>query len=268
MPNDFIGELSKARLFDLVGPLLTGKKSGMVLIKGHDSGELHIEGGNIIHAKTGYSSGEEAILAMMEWDTGRVTFDWEVTTEERTVYMPTEQLFQSWSNREEEWRKIREIVSSSNLSFRIPVESSPEDRNIQGDQWKVLALSNGGKTVAEIAESLKWNIFKTSKIVYQMVQTGFLEKASEKAPEQKSLSVRYVNGNFFPMIENELKKVMGPIAPIIVDDKIADFGESRDAFPEERVQPFVQAIGEEIQDNSKRALFTKIVTEFLAQKQH
>ena len=48
MPNYFIGELSEARLFDLVKPLVNGKKSGMLLIKGKDVGEIHIEGGKII----------------------------------------------------------------------------------------------------------------------------------------------------------------------------------------------------------------------------
>lgn len=57
MPNDFIGELSKARLLDLVKPLLNRKNSGMVLVRGTEIGELHIEGGNIIHAKNGNVSG-------------------------------------------------------------------------------------------------------------------------------------------------------------------------------------------------------------------
>ncbi len=270
MANDFIGELSKTRLFELVRPLLTGKKSGMVMIKGGETGELHLEGGSIIHANTGFASGEEAILAMMEWDAGRVTFDWEATTEERTVYMPTEQLLKSWSKREEEWKRIREVVPSPNMAFRIAVDSSPEDKNIQAMQWRVLGLSNGVRTVAEIAEELKWQVFETSKVVCEMVEAGMLERVSGNiveeaaAPAQKS----YVNGNFFPMIEMQLRKIMGPIAPIIIDDKIAEFGESQDAFPEARVESFVQAIGEEISDNSKRALFTRAMTEFLAAKQN
>lgn len=271
MANDFIGELSKTRLFELVRPLLTGKKSGMVMIKGGETGELHLEGGSIIHANTGFASGEEAILAMMEWDAGRVTFDWEATTEERTVYMPTEQLLKSWSKREEEWKRIRELVPSPNMAFRIAVDSSPEDKNIQAMQWRVLGLSNGQRSVAQIAEELKWQVFETSKVVCEMVEAGMLERAMESVVEEAAPAApqaSYVNGNFFPVIEMQLRKIMGPIAPIIIEDKIAEFGESQDAFPEDRVPSFVQAIGEEISDNSKRALFTRAMTEFLAQKQN
>jgi hypothetical protein len=77
-----------------------------------------------------------------------------------------------------------------------------------------------------------------------------------------------MNGNFFQSMEYELKKIMGPITPIILEDKMAEFGESMDAFPENRVQPFVQSVGEEIADNSKRAFFTRVMMELLTKVQN
>lgn len=268
MSNDLIGDLSKTRLFDLVTPLLNRKKSGLIQIKGHEVGELYIEGGNIIHAKTGDASGEDAILTIMEWDAGRVTFNWEAATDEQTVFMPTEQLLVIWTNRENEWRKIREVIPSLDVVFHIPINSSPEDRNIQAIHWRILALCNGSRTVADIAVALKWHAFETSQAMYQMVQNGLLERGDDKISEVKPPVInKTVNGNFFPVIENELSKIMGPMAPIIIDDIISDFGESRDAFPVDRLPPFVQAVGEEITDKTKRATFAKFMTEFLAQKQ-
>ncbi len=265
MANDLIGDLSKTRLFDLIKPLLDRKKSGMVMIKRNEIVELYIEGGNIIHGKCGSLTGEEAILAMMEWDTGRVTFDWQTAAEEQTVYMPTEQLLAIWTIRENEWKKIRELIPSSNATFQIPISNSPEDKNIQATQWRILALCNGTRTVSEIAEILKLQLFEISQIMYKMVQDGLLERASDKTLFQKLQVKKTVNENCVPIIENELKKIMGPLASIIIDDILADFGESKDAFPEDRLPPFVQAVSEEITDKSKRALFTKIVTEFITQ---
>jgi hypothetical protein len=74
---------------------------------------------------------------------------------------------------------------------------------------------------------------------------------------------KQVAGNLFSVIEHELAKAMGPIARIIVDDKIAEFGESMDSFPENRVDSFVKAISEEIADNSEKAIFTRAMAEFL-----
>jgi hypothetical protein len=267
MPNDFIGDLSKTRLIDLIKPLLARKKSGLMQVKGDEVGEVYLEGGSIIHAKVGSSSGENAVLAMMEWDSGRVMFDWQASTEEQTVFMPTEQLLMIWIDRENEWKKVKELIPSSNVTFQIPIEGATEDRSISGIQWKILALCSGSRTVDEIAEILKWPIFETSKTLHQMIQNGLLEKASEKGIENNIKGKRTVNGNFFPIIENELRKIMGPMAPIIIDDKIAELGESKDAFPEDQLPTFVQAVTDEIADKTKRTLFNKSMTEFIARKQ-
>jgi hypothetical protein len=118
---------------------------------------------------------------MMEWDSGRVTFDWQATTEEQTVFMPTEQLLMIWVDRENEWKKVKELIPSANVAFQIPVDGAPEDKSISGIQWKILALCNGSRTVYEIAESLKWQLFETSKVIYQMVENGLLEKGWRKS---------------------------------------------------------------------------------------
>ncbi len=266
MPNYFIGELSETRLFDLVKPLVDGRKSGMLLIKGKDVGEIHIEGGRIIHAKTSRCSGEEAILAMMEWTAGRVSFDWEVTSDERTVSIPTEELFVSWMKWEQEWHKIKEVVTSPHAAFRISIMNNSEEKNIQSDQWKVLALSNGRTEAAEIAETLNWDLFKTSRTIYQMVMAGLLEKASDRMESQKPAQKQYVNGNFFPTLESELRRVMGPIAPIIIDDIIAGFGASRESLPLDEIEKFIAAVSQEISDNVKKTGFTRAMTEYLSVK--
>jgi hypothetical protein len=266
MPNDFIGDLSKSSFLELVGPLLNGKKSGMVRIKGDRDAELYLEAGRVTHATTEYSEGEEAILNLMEWHSGRVTFDWEATTDERNVVMPAEQLLLSWANRENEWQKIREFIPSPALTFKMSLDGPHGDRNIPGDQWKVLVMCNGERTVLETAETLNWSEFRTSKLLYEMLNEGLITKSTERANEPKVETRRYVNGNFFPYVEIELKRIMGPIATFIIEDKISDFGESREAFREDLVSPLLQSLAEEISDDTKRASFTRTMAELVAQK--
>jgi hypothetical protein len=82
--------------------------------------------------------------------------------------------------------------------------------------------------------------------------------------EQKLLQKRSVNGDFFPFVENALKKLMGPIAPIIIDDIVAETGESKESFPLEMVDKLLESIVAEIPDMAKRAEFTKVVHNALA----
>lgn len=267
MSNDFIGDLSKNKLLDLIAPLLAKKKSGMILIKGHQTGEVYLEGSNIIHAKTGDLTGEEAILAMMEWNAGRATFDWEAAGSEQTVFMPTEQLLMIWKNREAEWARIREVIPSTGTVFQIPVNGCPDNRSVHANQWKILALCNGQRSVAEIAETLNWQIFETAQTLCGMVQDGLLEKSGEKKSETVASARRIVNSSIFQVVENELRKIMGPIAPIVIEDALADLGESRDDFPEEKLSAFTQAVSQEISDAAKRTQFARIISEHLAHMQ-
>ena len=92
-----------------------------------------------------------------------------------------------------------------------------------------------------------------------MVQTGLLERTGEALEEQKPVQKKIVNGNFFPFVENELKRLMGPIAPIIIDDIVAEINESKESFPQEMVDKLLESIVAEIPDMTKRAEFTKVV---------
>ncbi len=79
-------------------------------------------------------------------------------------------------------------------------------------------------------------------------------------------ATRTVNGNFFSIVEHELAKAMGPIASLLVNEKIAEMGESRDRFPESRLDSLVGALGEEISDEAARAQFAGAVSEFVLPK--
>ena len=260
MREIFLGDLSNLKLFDILKTLLVEKKTGVLVIKGKEDGEVYLEGGNIVHAKTAHSSGEEAFLAIMGWRVGKSTFKPDVMSREKTISGPAEQLLLKWSYRKQEWGKIKEVIPSPNAIFRLSLQQNPAEKNIRADQWNVLALANGVRTVSEIAEAVGWDEFKTSKMVYQLIETGLLERAEEQRPVRK----KKVGEDFFPTIEHELKKVMGPVAPFIIEDKLAEFGETKDFFPQDQAALFVELLSEEITIDLKKREFVKAMSEILS----
>jgi DNA-binding transcriptional regulator GbsR (MarR family) len=256
MSRELIGDLSKAGLLELVKPLVNEKKSGMVVIEGAGTSELYFEGGNIVHGKTDTLSGDDAIHAIMDLDKGRVKFDWRGSPEKRTVTVDTEHLMLDWTERAEEWRKIKAKVPSSGAVFSIVVDSGGGDRTILEKQWGVLALCTGMRTVSEIADQLGRSIFDVSQTIYKMVESGILEK-KEITELPRTQRRETLDEAFFVAVETELKKVMGPIARIIVNDTIAAFEESRDAFPKDQAEDFIQTICDQIVDDQKREMFGK-----------
>ncbi len=259
MAEIFLNDLSQVRFFDMLKPLLMGKKTGLLSIKGTEDGELFLEVGAIVHARVGRASGEDAFNLIMGLRDGKCSFDSEVLPPERSISISTEQLLLNWSYRKQEWEKIRKIVSSSSAVFRLSPQTGAEETSIKADQWKVLALTDGSRTVAEIAETLKLDEFRTSRVVCQLAQSNLLERGETPKPGGKKL----VSEGFFPTIENELKKIMGPVAPFIIEDKLEEFGFEKGSLPRDRAGFFIDAISEEIQQEAKRKEFLKVMEEFL-----
>lgn len=260
MSEIFLGDLSQVKLFDILKPLLIGKKTGKLSFKGKENGEMYLELGNIVHAKALDSSGEYGFFTIMGWKMGRIAFEPDELPPERTIPIPSEQLLLNWSSKKIEWERIREIVQSNNAVFSLSPQNDGENKTISADQWSVLVLSNGIRNVSDIAKALNWDEFKVIRTIYKLVQAGLLEQVGEQKPIKKKL----VKESFFSMVENELRKVMGAVSSFVIDDKLAEFGEKREAFPQEKLLSFIEALGEEIPQDEKRIEFKKVVMEFFS----
>jgi hypothetical protein len=65
------------------------------------------------------------------------------------------------------------------------------------------------------------------------------------------------------MVEAELKKVIGPMAPIIIDDKLSDLGATKDSLGQDQASSFIERLSEEVSRDSKKKEFLRIMMGFL-----
>jgi hypothetical protein len=86
----------------------------------------------------------------------------------------------------------------------------------------------------------------------------------EKVEDRKPVKKKPVIESFFPMVETELKKVIGPLAPLIMNDKLSDLGETKDSLGQDQALSFVEKLSEEISNDSKKKEFLRIMTDFLS----
>jgi len=259
MPEMVLGDLAQVKLFDILDPLFSGKKTGKIMVRGKEGGELYLELGNITHAKTNNAVGEYAFFTLMGLRVGKASFEMDEVPLERTISISTEQLLLNWSFLKEEWDRIREVVPSLNTIFRLSLQKSPENKNINAEQWNVLALCNGTNSVSEIAQTLNWDASKTSKTIFKLVQLGLLERGEDRKPVKKKL----VSENFFLVLETELKKVIGPMALFIINDKLSQLGETKDSLAQDQALSFVEALSEEISHEVKKKEFLRAMTDFM-----
>jgi hypothetical protein len=61
--------------------------------------------------------------------------------------------------------------------------------------------------------------------------------------------------SFFDSLIRELTQVLGPMASVVVRDRVASLGESMEKFPKDRVPELLETISQEILDDNGKATF-------------
>jgi hypothetical protein len=66
---------------------------------------------------------------------------------------------------------------------------------------------------------------------------------------------RTVASQFFDFMARAATEGIGPMAKLIIDDQIADLGQSRDSFPQKKLAELIERVSREIFNDSMRARF-------------
>ena len=254
MPEAFSGSLSQFKIIDIVKLLTSEGKTGVLnLQRGKEKGEIYVIKGTLAHAICKDGVGEEAVFVMLTWSNGTFNFTPNVTSEEKTIEKNTLALLEEKIKQLEEWQQIKEIIPSQDIVFRLSSKRAPDEVKLKHDSWSVLSQIDGKKTVADISNELKMGEYDTARNLYSLFSSGLIEVAT--APQQKAKKI--VDGGFFELVEKELSEIIGPVAPVILDEEIKDMGEERNSFPVERVSLLVEKVSREITDDTQRISFQK-----------
>jgi len=254
MPEAFSGSLSQFKIIDIVRLLTSEGKTGVLnLQRGKEKGEIYVIKGALAHAICKDGVGEEAVFAMLTWANGTFNFAPNVMSEEKTIEKNTLALLEEKIKQLEEWQQIKEIIPSQDIVFKLSSKRAPDEVNLKHDSWSVLSQIDGKKTVADISNELKMGEYETARNLYSLFSSGLIEVAT--APQRKAKKI--VDGGFFELVEKELSEIIGPVAPVILDEEIKDMGEERSSFPVERVSLLVEKVSREIADDTQRIAFQK-----------
>jgi hypothetical protein len=254
MPEAFSGSLSQFKIIDIVKLLTSEGKTGVLnLQRGKEKGEIYVIKGTLAHAICKDGVGEEAVFVMLTWSDGSFNFSPNVMSEEKTIEKNTLALLEEKIKQLEEWQQIKEIIPSQDIVFKLSSKRAPDEVKLKHDSWSVLSQIDSKKTVADISSELKMGEYDTVRNLYSLFSSGLIEVAT--APQRKAKKI--VDGGFFNLVEKELAEIIGPVAPVILDEEIEDMGEERNSFPVERVSLLVEKVSREITDDTQRIAFQK-----------
>ena len=148
------------------------------------------------------------------------------------------------------WKRIKEVVPSPNAVFHLSDGKVKGEVVLRPEEWRVLTQVNGVNTVEEIAQRVGMNEYDASLIIRDLFFKGLIE-----AGPQSSLKKKTISPQFFDVLEQTYKEVLGPIAPAIIEEVMEEMKESRGTFPLERVSESVERLSERISTEPKRKRF-------------
>lgn len=201
------GNLEDFDLTDVLQLIHLGKKNGALEIEIEgDRGEIYFENGKVLYAKTRNKMGEDSIHEILRWSEGKFLFSPEKIAPERKMNIPIQNLILDAAKQIDEWKRLEKLIPSIEMivDFVEDPEVSSEEISLSPEEWKILSLITGEKSIQEIAQLAKLTEFNAAKIFYGLVSSGLVrlkepfrkEVKKEKPKEAKKPEVKKKRGFF------------------------------------------------------------------------
>ena len=143
---------------------------------------------------------------------------------------------------------------NDNAIFTLSKTKSPSEVALRSAEWAVITQIDGHKTVRDISDLLSLGKDEAAGLF-----NGLLEKELIELKSMDEAKINYVPVEFFNSLETELTKIIGPVAPLILEDTLMEMETSKDHYLPERVPELIEMVSEEIVDNQKKVKFQQVM---------
>ncbi|HNR38303.1 MAG TPA: DUF4388 domain-containing protein [Acidobacteriota bacterium] len=261
MSETLKGNLSQLKLVEIMKILCNSQRTGKLsLQRGEDTGDVYFLSGEVIHAKYNTVMGENAVYALLSWTDGIFTFLPNISVKNKTILTGAQDIIRRGEQIDADWQEIRKVIPHTNLVFKMSY-GTPSEISLNATEWNILRHINGIDSVSEIAGKVELPILDVSKAFCKLFNAGLIEMMGEAVTrEERKVGI---DPGIFQLIEREMAKVIGPLAPIVMDDHIGNLGESREAFPKDKLPELIELLSGEINDPKKMIDFQRNMLEMI-----
>ena len=185
---------------------------------------------------------EDSVFDLLRWELGE--FAWEPGEEFQTevqIAVSVENLIMEASRRLDEFEVIRRKIPSGDAVLGMaatPPEGAVEI-NITPDEWRILVLVDGSRTVGEIATMVGLDEFGAMRVLYGLVSAGLIELMYEKDAGESVADVVAAEPVAEAVAEPVAEEVAAesPLAPIETETIVAS-----DSYFETPIEPELETI--------------------------
>ena len=92
------------------------------------------------------------------------------------------------ARRIDEWAECLRLLPDSSVVFRVFADPETEKITLSLDEWRILFLINGQRTLEELCRATEAEAFQVYRLVYGLVANKLIEASQEGAPERDGLT--------------------------------------------------------------------------------
>ena len=207
--------------------------------------------GTPVSAYFGSLQGIEALQELTLFEEG--TFDFETSPPDLTSpNLPqegTDRLFVSLAFGADEYRKLlREIPLEAVPHLQPGLED--QELNLKGFHLRLITSFNG-TSVEELAQKIGTSRYQMLSALKELKDLGIVGFREKEEPGDKAV----LTPDEIAQIESELTTAIGPMAELILEEKMQAHGGTRMHFPRSKVRALLDDLAEEIPDPEDRSQF-------------
>jgi hypothetical protein len=181
----FQGSLKELPLPDIIQLVSVSGKTGVFVLQSpHQTGEIYLRDGEIVHATVGDLQGEEAVYELAILQEGDFVFKPGAETGSRTIKKSNTNLLMEAARRIDEWQVLSKRIPSTRLVPVFTNQGSSTSVSFTPHEWAVICKIDERRSIEELAQVLGMSAFEVCKLLYGLVTAGLVGLKESLGAEQ------------------------------------------------------------------------------------
>jgi uncharacterized protein DUF4388 len=178
----FQGSIQELPVPDIIQLVSVSAKTGMfTLVRGGERGYIYLKGGQMVHARVGELTGEEAIYALAIWNSGDFQFTPNEAPETATIEKSNTSLLMEAARRLDEWKVLSRKIPGMEYVPRFLRRDVAEPVTLSPLEWNLVIAMDGKRSLAELARVMGTSAFDAAKVIYGLITSGLVEMRAREA---------------------------------------------------------------------------------------
>jgi hypothetical protein len=146
----------------------------------------------------------------------------------------------------------------SPMVFRQVVRGKGKKVSLSSKLLRVFLELDGKKALDTVAGNIGLSMADMRTVVIKLLELQLIEKVENEIP--------FLDSEFFNLLQAQLLLAVGPIADILIEEELGEFGFTAERFPADQAAKLVEQLSLNIQRKDKKEAFLMRVVETMKTK--